>query len=100
MKGINTEHCIVPIGEFKAKASRLLKELKSSHSPLVVTQNGRAAAVVLSPAAFDELRERNRILEAIAEGIADADAGEVVAHEDVKQWLGSWGSADEGAPPV
>jgi len=99
MKSINTEHCIVPIGEFKAKASRLLRNLKSDSSPMVVTQNGRAAAVVLSPKAFDEMRERNRILEAIAEGIADAESGDLVSHKDVKEWLGSWGSNSESNPP-
>lgn len=95
MKAINTENCIVPIGEFKAKASRILKDLKSGNSPLVVTQNGRAAAVILSPRAYDDLSERNRILEAIAEGIADAESGDMIDHQDVKEWLGSWGSAEE-----
>lgn len=99
MKSINTENCIVPIGEFKAKASRILKDLKTGSSPLVVTQNGRAAAVVLSPKAFDDLRERNRVLEAIAEGIADAESGQLIEHQEVKSWLGSWGSSAETNSP-
>lgn len=100
MKSINTEHSIIPIGEFKARASRLLSELKASDVPLVVTQNGRAAAVVLSPRAFDALSERNRLLEAIAAGLADVEAGELVEHGAVEAWLASWGSPDETDPPA
>ncbi len=36
---------------------------------------------------------------AILEGIADADAGRLIPHEDVKAWLESWGSDDELPPP-
>jgi predicted transcriptional regulator len=34
-------------------------------------------------------------LAAIDEGIRDADAGRLVAHEDVAAWVESWGKADE-----
>ena len=35
----------------------------------------------------------------VHKGIEDCDAGRVVPHEDVKDWLQSWGSKDELAPP-
>ena len=95
MKAINTENSIVPIGEFKAKAARILKDLKDNDGPLVVTQNGRAAAIMLSPRAFDQMRERNRILEAISEGIADAEDGSLVEHQEIRSWLTSWGQASK-----
>lgn len=96
MKDFNAAHSIVPLGEFKAKAAGLLKALDD---PLIVTQNGRAAAVVLSPESFEELRERIRFLEAIAEGVADADAERVADHADVRTWLKSWGKGGESDPP-
>ena len=48
MKDIHAARSIVPLGKFKAKASRYLRQLGEDGEPLVVTQNGRAAAVVLS----------------------------------------------------
>ena len=96
MKDFNAAHSIVPLGEFKAKAASFLKALDD---PLIVTQNGRAAAVVLSPALFEELRERNRFLESVAKGLADAEAGHLVDHTDVKAWLKSWGKTSEVDPP-
>jgi prevent-host-death family protein len=90
---------IVPLGEFKANASRLLRALSESDDPLVITQNGRPAAVVLSPGAFEELRERQRFLEAVAAGLADAEAGRTVEHKKVKEWLATWGAEAERDPP-
>ena len=91
---------IVPLGEFKARAAQLLRNLKGRREPLVITQNGRPAAVILSPAAFDELRARQTELEEIAAGLADARAGRLVAHRKVKAWLESWGSGSELEPPA
>jgi predicted transcriptional regulator len=37
---------------------------------------------------------------AIDEGIRAADAGRIVAHDDVAAWVGSWGQPDELPMPV
>ncbi|MFI4973385.1 MAG: antitoxin [Caulobacterales bacterium] len=42
----------------------------------------------------DEADER-----AIREGEADADAGRVLPHEKVAQWLATWGTPDERQIP-
>lgn len=96
MKDINAVRSIVPLGEFKAKAARILRAL---NEPIVVTQNGRAAAVLLSPEQFEELRDQNRYFEALACGLADAESGQMVEHADVKAWLQSWGTDQPMAPP-
>jgi prevent-host-death family protein len=99
MRDVNVAEGIVPLGEFKAKAAQILRDLSDSDEPIIITQNGRPAAVVLSPAAFEELRERQRVLEAVAEGIADAEAGRVFDNKPVYAWLKSWGTDAELEPP-
>ncbi|HEX9593955.1 MAG TPA: type II toxin-antitoxin system Phd/YefM family antitoxin [bacterium] len=78
MGEVNVSEDIVPLGEFKARAAQFLRRLKGSRQPLVITQNGRPAGVLLSAVEFDRLRERQRFLESVAAGIADADAGQVL----------------------
>lgn len=99
MRDVNVSDGIVPLGEFKAKAAQILRDLGDNGEPLVITQNGRPAAVVLSPAAFEGLRERHRLLEGVARGIADANAGRVVDDKLVREWLESWGTDAELDPP-
>ncbi|NOZ86588.1 MAG: type II toxin-antitoxin system Phd/YefM family antitoxin, partial [Deltaproteobacteria bacterium] len=40
---------IIPVSEFKARAAEWLRRLAESSEPLVITQNGKAAGVLLSP---------------------------------------------------
>jgi len=36
----------------------------------------------------------------IEKGLADADAGGMIPHERIREWLATWGSGKEGDPPV
>ena len=99
MRHINVSEGIVPLGEFKSKASKIIRDLAGSDEPLVITQNGRPAAVLMSPSAFQELRERQEFLQAVAEGVADTESGRVVDNKRVRGWLESWGSNREKDSP-
>lgn len=87
MKEIVVSRNIVPLGQFKAEASRCLKELAVDGGPLVITLNGKPAAVLLSPVEYDQLRERHRFLESVAAGIDDAEAGRVLDTETLRRRL-------------
>ncbi len=74
---------IVTVSDFKAQASEWLRRIVGSGHPLVITQNGKPAGVLLSPAAFDELSERQDFLAAVQEGMADEQAGRTHTTEEV-----------------
>ena len=78
---------VVPIGEFKAQASRWLGHARETGQPVLITQNGRPAAVLLSPVEYDRLQERQRFLESIAAGLEDAEAGRTMTTSEVKRRL-------------
>ncbi len=83
MKALEIGRDIVPIGEFKAHASQAVRDLKRRRRPLVITQNGRPAAVLLAPADYDKLTARDRFLAAVEEGLADVKAGRLVADDEL-----------------
>lgn len=58
MKEVHIADGIVPLGEFKAQAAKYLKRLGESGEPVVITQNGRPAGVLVAPAEFDRRQER------------------------------------------
>ena len=47
----------VPLSEAKAKLSRLLDSVEDHDEEVVITRNGRAAAVLVSPADFESWKE-------------------------------------------
>lgn len=97
MKPLQVAQDIVPIGVFKSQAAELLRSVRETGRPLVLTQNGRPAAVLVSPDAFDEMTARARLVAAVTRGIADADAGQLVGDEDLGRDLDeAFGSLDAG----
>lgn len=82
MKPIQVSEDIFPISQFKAHASRIIRKLQESERPVVITLDGRAAAVLLSPEEFDRLSYRERFVHAVEAGLADIEAGHVISDEE------------------
>jgi len=76
-----TAEDIIPIAELKANMSEIVRGLDERPRPLVVTLNGKPAAVVMSPREYDLLSYRSRFINAVSEGLADAEAGRTVDGE-------------------
>ena len=87
MKSLLVAENIVPLGEFKSQASRILREMKASRRPVVITQNGRPAAVLVAPEEFDRLQEQARFIRAVQRGYAESEAAQVVTEREVEKRL-------------
>src|SRR5882757_7143655 len=72
---LQTADDIIPIAELKANMSEIVRGLDERPRPLVVTLNGKPAAVVMSPREYDLLCYQSRFIDAVNEGLAAADAG-------------------------
>lgn len=78
---------ILPIGELKAHLSEKIRELRDRGRPFVVTQNGKAAAVLLAPEEFDRLTSQARFVTAVQEGLDDQAEGRVVSDDELGRRL-------------
>ena len=81
MNELQVAEDILPLGHFKTHASALLKCIKINNRPIVITQNGKPAAVVLSPAEFDRLNEQSRFSLAVRQGLDDEQEGKLIDDE-------------------
>ena len=77
MKHALTATNILPLADFKARASELLSAQKQHGEPIVITENGKAAAVLVLPEECDFLVRRAAFVGAVERGLADADAGRI-----------------------
>lgn len=66
---------IVPITDLRHDAAAVLKRLQSSHQPLVITQRGRAAAVLVSVEDFDKSQHEMELLRLLAKGEQEISKG-------------------------
>ena len=87
MRPILLAQDIVPLSQFKTQASKILERLKKSNGSVVITQNGRAAAVVVTPEQFDRLMEEQRFREAVQRGLEDERVGRLIPHKEVRRQM-------------
>jgi prevent-host-death family protein len=79
---------IIPITDLRQDAAAALKRVKSSRQPVVITQRGRATAVLLSLEAYERSEHERQILRLLARGEQEIKAGrgfdldEVLAEAD------------------
>ncbi len=74
---------IISLSEFKSDASRLLARLHDEPGVLVLTQNGRASAVVQDYAQYQAEHEGLLMLKLLVQGEADCAQGRTIAQEDI-----------------
>jgi len=67
---------IVPVSDLRQNSARVLKDLKRSKKPLVITQRGRATAVLMSLDTYERSEAERELLLLLASGEKEI-AGEV-----------------------
>jgi prevent-host-death family protein len=67
---------IIPVSDLRQDAARVLKRVKDSREPIVITQRGRAVAVMLSVEAFEQSERDRELLRLLARGEREIEAGE------------------------
>jgi len=80
----------LPLAEIKAHLSEVVDRVEREHDRVVLTRNGRAAAVIMSPADLETLEDTLELLSdpgALAEirsAQSDVAEGRVVSAEDMR----------------
>jgi prevent-host-death family protein len=87
MKPTHISRDIVTVEELTSRASALIRGARRRSRPLVITQNGRRVAVLLSVEDFDRLTERARFVDAIDRGLEDSRMGRVTSDHDLGRML-------------
>jgi prevent-host-death family protein len=84
-KAFQVSEDIMPIAELKANLSEVVRGLEQRPRPLVITLNGKPAAVVMSPREYDSLSYQHRFMSAVNEGLADGEAGRVIDDDELRR---------------
>ena len=67
---------IVPVTDLRQDAAAVLKRVRASQQPLIITQRGRAAAVMLSVEAYERAEHEKQMLRLLARGEQEIARGE------------------------
>lgn len=67
---------IIPISDLRQDAAKILKQLKNNKDPLIITQRGRAAAVMIGVDAYEKFEQEKELLLLLAKGDREIETGE------------------------
>ncbi len=73
---MNTIPPIIPISDLRQDAAAVLKSIKNSDQPTVITQRGRAAAILLSVESYEQSLQDKELLMLLAKGEKEIQTGE------------------------
>jgi prevent-host-death family protein len=80
---MKTARDVRPVTYLKTHASQLLRQVGETHSPVIITQNGAAKAILLDTESFDEMQEAFVLMKLIAQSEDDIQHGRVKSQEAV-----------------
>jgi antitoxin YefM len=74
---------VLPVTEFRANTSTMLNRLHATKRPVVLTQHGRGAAVVMDVSVYEGMLDEIAILRDIRIAEDQIARGEGIPHEEV-----------------
>lgn len=80
---------IRPLSEFRANVASYVEHVQTTKRPLVLTQHGRSAAILIAVEAYEELVERGELAEDVRIAEAQIAAGRGMPHAKVAALLRS-----------
>ncbi len=84
---INFLDDIQPVSDFRANTADTIRRVRENGRPIILTQNGRSAAVLLDVGAYQALVEENELLRDLHAGLDDVRAGHLTSHSDARSEL-------------
>jgi antitoxin YefM len=78
---------IKPVSDFRANAAGMIEQVKTSGRPLVLTQRGESAAVLLDVAVYQELIEEIELLSDVRTAMKQVELGQVLSNSAAKAEL-------------
>ena len=85
MHKMQIEQDIQPLSEFRSKVAFYFDKIKKNKRPLIITQNGKSAAVLLNVSMYQSMVDKIDVLEDIKLAEEQIGSGQAIAHHSVKQ---------------
>lgn len=85
MKRVNLAEDVRPVSEFRANTAECIERVAKSKRPLVLTQHGRSAVVVLDVTAYQDLLDRLELLEDLSASEVDLREGRTRTQAQAKR---------------
>lgn len=81
---------LVPVTDIKRKATEIIEALQQEQAPLLITEHGREAAILMDVASYRMQERKIALLEGIIKGQKALSEGRILTHEEVMARTKKW----------
>ena len=85
MKRVRLDQDIKPLSEFRANLASSVAQVRETGRPLVITDRGRSAAVIIGVREYEALLDKLELLEDIQEAESQLNEGQIMVHAVAKR---------------
>jgi antitoxin YefM len=83
MSAIRPSTDVLPVTEFRANTSALLAQIRTTKRPVVLTQHGRSAAVLMDVGVYEDMLDEIALLRDIRVAEDQIARGQGIPHDEV-----------------
>lgn len=87
MKKLRIDQDIKPLSEVRKGMAAYIKQIHETQRPLIITQRGKSAAVLIDAQVFEEMHEKIELLSDIQSSLNQLGKGKGINHNDAKNIL-------------
>lgn len=87
MQRLKIDQDIRSMSEFRTGMASFLKQVHTTKRPLIITQHGKSAAVLLDAGVFEAMQEKLELLQDVQTSINQIENGKGVDHSKAKEMI-------------
>jgi len=87
MKRVNLNTGVIPLSAFRANATRCVMQVRETRRPMVITQHGKSASVLMDVGEYEILMDRLELLQDVQTAESQLARGLAVPHAKARKQL-------------
>jgi len=87
MRKLRPTEDVQPLTAFRANAASFVEQVRQTRRPLILTQHGKCAAVLLGAAEYEALLDELELLRDVRNAEDQIDSGQGITHEQAVERL-------------
>ena len=87
MPRLRIDKDIRSMSEFRTGIASFLRQVHDTKRPLIITQHGKGAAVLLDVGEYESMQEKIELLKDIQISVSQIENGEGIEHQNAKEMI-------------
>ena len=87
MNRLSLTQDIQPLAVFRARVGTFIEQVTKTHRPLIITQHGKSAAVLLNVEEYETMLDKLELLQDVQEAEHQIDGGAGILHDAARKQL-------------